>query len=774
MLLEGILKIVFRNFKKNIITSVIKIFGITISIAAVIIIWSFVNNENKFDKNVTTRNRIYRLETDWASMPPFLGYAINQDITSQIIATRLNFWEDVGIQVENNPYNLKDLTFADSTFFRIFPLEFIAGDKENALIQPFSLVLTESLSKRLFGITDAIGKKVRFENQFDFTVTGIIKDQPYLHFDIHALASLISLEQIRYKGVLKEYDGWSYPTYLLAPEGTSPIDFEKRVIDFLKKVGYKDQFRLRPFRDIYFLPEVENETNTIHGNLLYDRILIAVSIFILLLAAINFINLTIANAVSRSKEVSIKKLQGASSSGLIFQFFCETIFYTLISIGLSFILIWFFNPVLTQLTGFSINVSDFFVRHNIWIFTSGVIVFIIITGIYPSLYISSYTINSNKERKSDNSNHVGIRNGLIVFQNLVSITLICCTLIANQQFRYMNKKDLGFNKNNIVNLKINSQLTGHLDLFKEKLLKYPEITSLSYSSRLPGNYWGSWCCVKIEGNENKYFNNYVDPDYLKTMGISIKEGRNFSASNVSDLKATYLINERAIKQYGLKNPIGQIITPGNGIKGEIIGIFQDFHYRGLNYEQTPVILFYNLEHMRYINIKINGKNIEGAMEKIKATWNEMCPAFAFEYSFLNETYDLQYKSERRFEHLLFVFALLALFIGSIGLFGLSIHTTGRRTKEIGLRKVNGARVTEILMMLNFDFIKWVAIAWLISCPIAWFVMKKWLMNFAYRTELCWWIFGCAGLIAFGIASLTVSWQSWKAATRNPVEALRYE
>ena len=258
------------------------------------------------------------------------------------------------------------------------------------------------------------------------------------------------------------------------------------------------------------------------------------------------------------------------------------------------------------------------------------------------------------------------------------------------------------------------------------------------------------------------------------MGISIKEGRNFSASNVSDLKATYLINERAIKQYGLKNPIGQIITPGNGIKGEIIGIFQDFHYRGLNYEQTPVILFYNLEHMRYINIKINGKNIEGAMEKIKATWNEMCPAFGFEYSFLNETYDLQYKSERRFEHLLFAFTLLALFIASIGLFGLSIHSTGRRTKEIGLRKVNGARVTEILMMLNFDFIKWVAIAWLISCPIAWFVMKKWLMNFAYRTELCWWIFGCAGLIAFGIASLTVSWQSWKAATRNPVEALRYE
>ena len=774
MFLEGVLKILFRNFKKNITSSFIKILGITISIFAVIIIWAFVNNENKFDKNVTTRNRIFRLETNWASMPPFLGHAINQDITNQIIATRLNFWEDVGIQVDNNPYNLRNLTFADSTFFKTFPLELIAGDKENALIQPFSLVLTESLAKRLFGSKDAIGKIVKFENQFDFTVTAIIKDQPYLHFDVTALASLISLEQIRYKGVLKEYDGWSYPTYLLAPEGTSPTDFEKRVTDFLKKTGYKEQFRLRPFNDIYFLPEVENETNTIHGNLLYDRILIAVSIFILLLAAINFINLTIANAVSRSKEVSLKKLQGASSSGLVFQFFCETLFYVLISVGLSLILIWFFSPVLTELTGFSINVSDFFISHNLWIFTGGIIVFIIITGIYPSLYISSYTINTIKERRSDTSNHIGIRNGLIVFQNLVSITLICCTLIANQQFRYMSKKDLGFNKNNIVNLKINSQLTGRLDLFKEKLLKYPEITSLSYSSRLPGNYWGSWCCVNIEGNENKYFNNYVDPDYLKTMGINIKEGRNFSASNISDLKAAYLINERAIKQYGLKNPIGQIITPGNGIKGQIIGIIHDFHYRGLNYEQSPLLLFYTPEHLNYINIKLDKNNIAGGLEKVKSTWYEMCPAFAFEFSFLDETYDLQYKSERRFEHLLFAFALLALFIASIGLFGLSIHSTGRRTKEIGLRKVNGARLTEILMMLNIDFIKWVVIAWLISCPIAWFVMKKWLMNFAYRTELSWWIFGCAGLIAFGIASLTVSWQSWRAATRNPVEALRYE
>jgi putative ABC transport system permease protein len=774
MFLEGLFKIAVRNFRKDLITAIIKVLGLAISLAAVIIIWSFVINENKFDKGILNKDRIYRLETNWASMPPFLGHSMNQSLSGQIISTRLLYMEDIGIQVNNIPFNLKNLTFADSTFFKTFPLDFITGDKENALIKPFSIVLTESLAKKYFGSIDVVGKIVRFENQFDFTVTGIIKDQPYLHLTVESVASLESLETIRYPGALKEYDGWSYPTYILYPEGISKEASEKTVRDHLKKVGYGDSFKLRPFTDIYYSNEVENESNTRHGNLLYNKILIAVSIFILLLAAINFINLTIANAVSRSKEVSLKKLQGASKFQLIIQFLLETVLFIFLSFLLAILILWFLNPILYLITGFTLSPSDLFTKVRLFILAGGLIAFIFISGIYPSFYISSYNINTNRNKTSRNSSYLGIRNSLIIFQNLVSITLICCTLIANQQFRYMNRKDLGFDKTNILNLKVNTQLVEHLDILKEKLLKNPEITGVSYSNRIPGNYWGSWCCVKIDGNENKYFNNYVDADYLKTMGIRLTEGRNFSAFNTSDLKATYLINEQAIKQYGLKNPLGQFITPGNGIRGEIIGIFQDFHYRGLNYEKTPLILFYNLERMNYINIKVSEKNIAGAIEKIKVLWDEMCPAFAFEYSFLDETYDMQYKSEQRFENLLFAFALLALFIASIGLLGLSIYSTVRRTKEIGLRKVNGAKVGEILKMLNIDFTKWVAIAWLISCPISWFVMKKWLMNFAYRTEISIWIFIVSGIIALGIALLTVSLQSWRAATRNPVEALRYE
>jgi putative ABC transport system permease protein len=229
----------------------------------------------------------------------------------------------------------------------------------------------------------------------------------------------------------------------------------------------------------------------------------------------------------------------------------------------------------------------------------------------------------------------------------------------------MNKKDLGFNKNDIVNLKINAQLKEHMDSFKEKLLKYPEIASVSYSSRIPGNYWGSWCCVNIDGNENKYFNNYVDADYLKTMGIKMKEGRNFSIDNPGDKKATYLINETAIKLYNLKNPVGQVITPGNGVQGQLIGIIHDFHYRGLNYEQSPVILFYTPEHLNYVNIKIANHNIAGALNQIKDTWGEICPAFSFEYNFLDETFDLQYKAEKRFENLLFSFAAFQYMVPNV-------------------------------------------------------------------------------------------------------------
>jgi putative ABC transport system permease protein len=774
MFLKSVLKITFRNFRKNITSTVIQILGLFISLSAAIIIWSYVIKENKFDKGIPNSSRIYRLESNWASMPPFLGHAINQNLMNRIIATRLSFWNDVGIQVKNNPFNLNDLVFADSTFFKTFQLEFIAGVPEGALSLPFSMVLTESSAKRLFGNTDVIGKTVRFENQFDFTITAVIRDQPFLHFKMSVLASIVSLEQIRYKGVLQEYDGWSYPTYLLLPDDSRPAEYETMVLDLLKKVGYDNPFRLKQFRKIYYEQEVENESNTKHGNMLYNKILIAVSIFILLLAAINFINLTIANAVARSKEVSLRKLQGASKYQLIMQFMFETVLIILISLVLSCIIMWFLNPLLYSLTGFNVQASDFLSPGRLFILIIGLLAFILISGIYPSFYISSYTINTNRERLTGYFNHVGIRNILIIFQNIVSITLICCTLSVNQQFLYMNRKDLGFNKNDIVNLKINSQLTGHLDLFKEKLLNYPDIISVSYSSRVPGNYWGSWCCVNIEGKENKYFNNYVDPDYLRTMGIRMKEGRNFSADNPADSKATYLINETAIKLYELKNPVGQIIVPGNGIKGQIIGIIYDFHYRGLNYEQTPLLLFNTPEHLNYINVKISNNNIAGALEKIKFTWDELCPAFAFEYKFLNETYDLQYKSEKTFENLLFSFALLALFIASIGLFGLSIYSTERKTKEIGIRKINGAKITEILAMLNKDSVKWVVVSFIVSCPIAYFVMNAWLQKFAYRTALSWGVFAIAGLIALGIAILTVSWQSWRVATRNPVEALRYE
>ena len=488
MLLAGMLKITLRNFRNNLTSTIIKVLGLAISIAAVLVIWSFVINENKYDSGIPDSDRIFRLDAQWASMPPFIGHVINQNMTGRIIAARLNYWTDVGIQVNNVPFNLQDLVFADSTFFTVIPREFIAGDPDKALVQSCSLVLSETIAKRLFGTTDALGKIIRFENQFDFTVTGIIKDNPFMHIKSEVVASIVSLEKIRTPGILQAYDGWSYPTYLLLPENANIADYETRIRELLGKFNYTQQFHLTSFDKIYYSPEVENESNTKHGNLLYNKILIAVSVFILLLAAINFINLTIANALARSKEVSLKKIQGASKAQLIAQFMFETILFIILSIGLSFIFLWFLNSLISTLTGFSLNIADFCSTRNLLILVIGLIVFTFFTGLYPSLYISSYTINTGKTGSRGSFNHTGIRNGLIIFQNLVSITLICCTLIANRQFQFMNKKDLGFNKKDVIILKINSQLREHMDLFKEKLLTHPEITSVSYSSRIPGNY----------------------------------------------------------------------------------------------------------------------------------------------------------------------------------------------------------------------------------------------------------------------------------------------
>ncbi|MBG0860153.1 MAG: ABC transporter permease, partial [Bacteroidales bacterium] len=437
--------IMLRDFRNNLASALIKILGLAISIAAVLIIWSYVIHENRYDSGIKNSNRIYRLEAQWASMPPFIGHTLNQNLSNQITAARLNFWTDVGIQVDNVPFNLTDLVFADSTFFKVLPLDFIAGDPDEALTLPFSLVLTESVAKRLFSTTDAIGKLVRFENQFDFTITGIIKDCPYLHLKIDVIASIVSLEKIRSPGTLLAYDGWSYPTYLRLPDRANIAETELNIKELLGKFKYDQGFRLRPFDEIYYSPEFENESNTKHGNLLYNRILIAVSVFILLLAAINFINLTIANAFARSKEVSLKKLQGASRANLVVQFMFETVLFILLSAGLTLIFLWFFNPLLGRLTEFSVSAAQFCTLHNLIVLLSGLLIFILVTGIYPSLYISSYNINTPGKSNYFFSGHTVIRNGLIVFQNLVSITLICCTLIANSQFRFMNRKDLGFN-----------------------------------------------------------------------------------------------------------------------------------------------------------------------------------------------------------------------------------------------------------------------------------------------------------------------------------------
>lgn len=765
------LKSLLRNCIYNKTTTIIKIAGLTVSTAAALIIWAFIISENRYDSGIQHSNRIYRLEAQWASMPPFIGHVINQNLGNEVVAARMNFWSDVGVQVDNFPFNLQDLVFADSTFFNVIPFDFSSGDPRDALINPFSIVLSESVAKKLFGTTDVVGRILKMENQYDFTVTGVIKDNPFMHLRIESIASIVSLEKIASPGVLQAFDGWSYPTYLLLPENSNPLEYETKIQKLLLQFRYGEGFHLRPFEKIYYSSEVENESNTRHGNLLHNRILIAVSVFILLLAAVNFINLTIAGAVSRSKEVYLRRLHGASQIRLTAQFMAEVTFLILFSVVLSFFLLWFFNPLLQQLTEFSVNTSLFLTGVNAAILSAAIIAFVFIAGIYPSLYISTFGLNKEKVPLSG---HQSIRNSLIVFQNLVSITLICCTLVANRQFSYMSRKDLGFSKENVIILKLNSELKTRMDLFRQKLQEIPGIAGISYTSRIPGTYWGSWCCVNIEGKENKYFNNYVDPFYLQTLGITLKQGRDFSAEDPADIKTKYLINETAIKEYDLKNPIGQFISPGNGIKGEIIGIIKDFNYRGLQYEQTPLLLFNTPDYKNYVNIRLSASDIDGSLQIIKAVWEDICPSFTFNYKFLDATYDLQYRTERKFENQLFSFALLALFIAGIGLLGISIFSTERRTKEIGIRKVNGATVSEIISMLIKDILSWIVIAFLISCPVAWYVMSGWLKNFAFRTNITPWIFVISAGISFGVAAVTVTLQSLRAAAKNPVKTLRYE
>ncbi|HLF33793.1 MAG TPA: FtsX-like permease family protein [Cyclobacteriaceae bacterium] len=805
-MLRSFFVITLRLLWRNKLISFINIFSLSIGIMAFILIMLYVHHELSYDKFNENYDRIYRLQgDDYGKLPPIIGQYVKDKVPEVENIARLAGGRKQFITLipEEGPRDLKqvdaNIFWADSTTFEVFTLLFIKGDPRSALTEPFTAVLTESISKKLFGDTNPMMKNIEFMDH-QFMITGIIEDIQNFHIEIDILFSQESIPKV-YPVYNLNHAGssswlWS-ATYLLMNDEIDEKQVEEKINKVLTEINDGNlfdlefkHFHLSPLKDIYFSGSVQNLPYGLHGNLKLIRIFIAVAIFVLALACINYINLTTARATLRLKEVAMKKVAGSSRIVLGYQFIIESVMITFISFLLAFTLIQTIMPLFKRILMVNINLTEMIRPETLILVALGVLLLGGVAGFYPALYFTSLkTGELFKGERMKATKGIFFRHALMTIQFIISIVLIIGIISNHRQLNYARNLDLGFNKDQIITVNTPGDFPEMYTLresFKDMLLQHHEIFKVSFSAGNPGSQFGT-SPVEIDGIKKvlKFF--MIDPDYIELMDIKILKGRNFSWDNIGErLKPSNLLptdkvgiifNETAIKKFGIDSTVGKTIYWTDRynirIQLEIIGIVRDFHFRSFHHEIEPLVLVWG-PPMVTANIKVNASNIYPLLRMIEADWKNVYGNRPFVYQFLDETFYRQYKSDEQLATVIRYFTGIAILIACMGLFALSSFMVAHRTKEIGIRKTMGATIKTIYIMLSWDFLKWILLAAVIACPIAWYLMDKWLQGFAYHIKLGVDIFIIAVLIAVGIALLTITWQALKTARANPVEALKYE
>ena len=786
------LKLTLRNVKKYKGYSFLNIAGLAIGITLFILIMLYVQDQLSYDKFNKNLHRIYRVENEEGTQPalaPAVGKEIAERIPEAQKVVRFKFTRDYfvkylppGTQEVVGPIKITRFGWADSTVFDVFTLPFVAGNPETALEAPYALVLTESISKRIFGNENPIGKIIKVNNKDDYKVTGIIKDPKNFHLEFDAVASFVTLGKLIGPDELNSFNFWNLPTYVLLPQNHNAADVAHKITNLfherLNKMFQREfKFGLFPLKDLYFSKFGYGK----HGNLQSVYIFIIIAVFVLCIACINFINLSTARASTRAREVGIKKVVGSQKSSLITQFLTESVLLTLFALIAAIFLVYILLPEFNNLIEGNLS-FDLFENPTAMLLLIGGAVFVgMASGIYPAFYLSSFTPCSVlKGDKVKGTKSVKFRQILIVFQYSISIILIIATIIVFNQLSYVRNKNLGFNKENILNFNINRNpaISRNKEGFKEKLMKNPNILNVTFSQGYPGfiyNYEGF--LYKEERKGSVVFT--VDPEYFDVYGLQIIDGRNFSRDLKTDQLRTCIINEAAVKEFELEKPVGTIFHKDR-IEGtsfpskdiEVIGVVKDFHFESLHDEIGPLVFGWNPSWLWNTSIRISPYNFQKTIEYIKKVWREFSPESQFGYTFLDEQFNSQYKSEDQLGKIFGYFAVFGILIASLGLFGLASFTVERRTREIGVRKVLGASISSIFVLISKEFTKLILIANIIAWPVAFYVMNRWLQSFAYRTGIDWQVFIFSSFFALAIALFTVSYQAIKAALNNPVDSLK--
>jgi putative ABC transport system permease protein len=794
-MVKNYFKIALRNLLKNKGISFINIAGLAIAITCCILIFLFVHTETSYDIQHSKSGRIFRVLT----IDKALGVSSNLvGVTLPALgpAMKAEFPEITGqVRVSRSGKNLieynqkylytTDLIYAEPELFKVFDYNVIEGDKNTALTRPNTAVLTKSISQKLFGNEGPVGKVFKVDNNTEFEVTAVMEDVPaasHLAMDV-VLSLLPAKSDTNLAQYLNSWNNISMSTYVVLNNAASEKAVESKLEPLLRKnnVGKNFNVTLQPLKDVHLGSSeiLFDDANKDKSDYEYVYSLLAVALFIILIASFNFMNLSTARASNRAREVGLRKVVGANRFQLMSQYLSESVLVCFAALFLALILVEVFAPRL------DLPVQDSFILYLFKnpVFTSGIIagtLFLgLLSGTYPAMVLSGF--RPAKVLKGSVKNSKGgiwLRRVLVVIQFTASIAMIVGTFVVYQQLDFIRNKNAGYNREQVLTINLNDQqLLQRDESLKNEMKKITGVSGASLSSTLPGRGFGR-TGILPEGKDNRQDIWIVsimsaDEDFIPNMGIKLSEGRNFSKDYPSDLQQGLIINEAMAKALEWKEPLGKKINAGQN-NFNIVGVVKDFHYTSMRHKIEPLMIINSPNILNTLSVKIKPGSLNETITQVQSVWKRINPNYPFEYTFLDDEFEQLYKTEQSFAGLIINFTWLAIFIACLGLFGLAAYTVEQKTKEIGIRKVLGASVPGIIMLLTKEFAKLVFIACLVAVPVSYYFMNDWLKDFAYRISLAPWVFIAASVLALSVAVLTVGYQALKAAWINPAKSLMYE
>ncbi|WP_247233094.1 ABC transporter permease [Telluribacter sp. SYSU D00476] len=804
-MIKNYFKIALRNLIKHKAFSFINIIGVAIGLACFLLLALYVKDELSYDRHHQHADRIYRLSRTFLSKdgteslrlghaaPPF-GPLVKQDFpeVEEVVRMLETSWL---IRHNDKVFNEENAFMAEANVFKVFSFNVLNGNPDKALENPFSIMFSRPMAEKYFGNENPVGKTVRLDSQFDFTVTGVFEPLPaQSHFHPDFLLSFSTLNDDRLYGAEGLRTNWgnnSFSTFLLLPEGYDPQKLERAFPAFQDrhipqdggtKASSYSVLNLMKLTDIHLRSHLDSEIEA-NGDIQYVYLFSAIAIFILLIACINYMNLATARSASRAKEVGMRKVVGAVRNQLVGQFLSESVLLVSVSVLIALVLVVLFLPVLNEFTQKQLSFGVLLDPQFLAIILAITLLTGLAAGSYPAFFLTSFQPTSVLKGKIASAMRNGkLRQTLVVAQFAIAVALIISTVVVYNQMRYIQNYKLGYSKDQMVLLRMVGDTSTNYETIKQELKQNSGVVEVGSSSRIPsGRLLDSYGALVMKGDsmapaEVGIKALTVDHDFIPAYQIEMAAGRNFSRQHTTDDSAGFILNETAVKMLGWKDPreaIGKGFGYGND-RGQIIGVTKDYHFESLHQTVAPIALFLEPRRLNWMSVHVAGGNLQQALGHIEATWKKHFPDRPYSYEFLDQRFGRLYAREQTQQVLFGVFAGIAIFISCLGLLGLSMFMAEQRTKEIGVRKVLGASVGNLVALLSKDFMKLVLIAIVIASPIAWYAMDRWLQDFAYRTDIQWWVFALAGIVAILIALFTISFQSIKAALMNPIKSLRTE